>query len=62
MLNQQDSKSPVVRAVSSISAVFRIRQKRHEGLQDYRTRFMATVDVLKHIGVELGRALVTISK
>lgn len=61
MLNQQDSKSPVVRAVSSISAVFRIRQKRHEGLQEYRNRFTATVDVAKHTGVELGKALVTIS-
>lgn len=61
MINQQDSKSPIVGAVSSIASVFKIRQKRHEGLQEYRKRFSASVDVLKHIGVYLGKALTKIN-
>lgn len=57
MLNQQGSKSPVVAAYSSIIALTRVRQNRHESLMDYRKRFIAASQVLEHIEVDLGTSL-----
>lgn len=58
MLNQQESKSPPMSALSAIIAMFRMEQGQYEGLVEYRRRFVAAVEVLDHIEVDLGKALV----
>lgn len=57
MLNQQGARSPVQATYSSLMAVFRMRQNRHEELIEFRKRFVAATQVLEHIGVKFGGAL-----
>lgn len=53
MLNQQEGQKPVLSTYSAISTLFRLRQSRHENLEEYRKRFVETRDVLEHIRVVL---------
>lgn len=62
MLNQQADRNPVLSTYSAVAAVFKLKQQRHEELSEFRKRFTAAVDVLKHIGVDLGAGLTTLSE
>ena len=44
-----------------MSVLLRLRQRRQEDLAEYRKRFVATTDVLEHMGVVIGGALVKIA-
>ena len=57
MLSQESTRSPVAGIDASIQALHKLRQNRHESLVDYRRRFVAVTDVLKHTEVELGKSL-----
>lgn len=57
MLNQQGARSPVMATYSSLAAIFRLKQARHEDLVEYRKRYTAATQVLDHVGVKLGGAL-----
>lgn len=58
MMNQQETQCPTVSTLLSIMALFVMRQNKYESLDDFRTRFEVSVQVLEHMGVDLGRALV----
>lgn len=58
MMNQQETQYPTVSTLLSVQALFSMRQNKYESLEDYRTRFEVAVQVLEHIGVDLGKALV----
>lgn len=57
MLNQQDTKNPMVAIDVTMQALFKLRQNRYESLVVYRKRFAAVIDVLKHSKIDLGKAL-----
>lgn len=61
MLNQQNTRSPVASIDASLPTLFKIRQNRHESLVENCKRFFAVTEVLKHIDMDLGRALVRLT-
>lgn len=61
MLNQPEDRKTVLSTYPAISTLFRLRQCRHENLAGYWKRFVATLNVVGHIGVVLWGGLVKIS-
>lgn len=60
MINQQNTKIMIVEVDYSIQSLSKLRQQKNESLAEFRKRFVAVTDVLKHIEVQLGRTLVRI--
>lgn len=61
MLNQQEDRNATLSTYSTISTLFRLCQRQHENLADYRKRFVATRDVLEHFDVFLGGGIVKLA-
>ena len=53
LINQQGSKSPMTTMAVALETLIRVKQGRFESLTEYRRKFVAASDVLKHIGVEV---------
>lgn len=57
MINHQDTCYPTLSAFVTVLTLLKLYQFRHETLEDYRTKFEAAVEVVKHVGVDLPKAL-----
>lgn len=57
MLNHQDTCYPTLSVLVTLQTLFKRYQFRHETLEDYRTKFEATVEVIKHVGVDFAKCL-----
>lgn len=61
LLNQEGSRCPIAATDATIAAMYKVRQNRHETLTEYKKRFSAVTEVLEHINVSIGKALVALT-